>query len=165
MTTTPVTTCRRWSPVMLKNVAPTSGVPPRGFRNGRQPSPIMTIHSRRCSAASATMNTQMPSLREVAPNGDGSRTAVSSATDRQKGKEIEPEDGHEVPIQRRSFKRRARQHAGGEPALHKPEPAETPQHVQGVQHGKYVEECAARTRRQMEVLRGELAPRQSLTGE
>src|SRR5438876_985366 len=136
MTTTPVTTCRRWSPVMLKNVA-----------------------------ASATMNIQMPSLREVTPNGDGSRTAVSSATDRQQGKEIEPKHGHEMPVQRRRLERRARQHAGGEPALHKPEPAETPQHVQGVQHGKYVAECAARTRRQMEVLRGELAPRQPLTGE
>src|SRR5882762_9816733 len=239
-TITPTSTCRRWRPVTLKNVAPTRGVPPNGFRNGRHPSPSMDTHSRRWSAAnsvpsnivapsqrsaaafrpacaastaamtvrllvsnttvitmplaiegqnakgcvqsgfatrtypyanssaanvaaSATMNIQMPSLRDGTANGEGSCTAVSSATDRQQGKEIEPQHSHEMPVERRRLQRRPRQAAGCEPPLHKPQPAESAEDVQRMQHGEYVEECAAGTRRQMEVLRGELSPRQPLT--
>src|SRR5256885_1786446 len=109
-------------------------------------------------AASATMNIQMPSLRDATPNGDGSCMAVSSATQRQQREEIEPEDGHEVPIERRRLERRPRQDARCEPALHIAKAAETAEHMQRVQHGEHVEERAARTRRQKHVLHSELAP-------
>src|SRR6267378_6764843 len=103
-------------------------------------------------AESATMNIQMPSLRDVTPNGDGSLTAMSSATDRQQGKEIEPEDGHEVPIQRGRLERRRRQRASGQPAPYVHQSAEAAQHVQGVQNREHIEGRAARAALQEQLL-------------
>src|SRR5258706_13427146 len=104
-------------------------------------------------AASATMNIQMPSLREGTPNGDGSCAAVSSATDRQQGKQIEPEDGHEVPIERGRLERRRRKRPSGQPAPYVHQSAEAAQHVQGVQNREHIEERAARAARQEQLLR------------
>src|SRR5216117_557744 len=67
MTTTPVITCSRCSPVMPKNVAPNRTGPPMGFRNRRHPAPIMAIHSRRCRAANSAPRPMVtPSQRRLA---------------------------------------------------------------------------------------------------
>jgi hypothetical protein len=55
------------------------------------------------------MNIQIPSLREGTPNGDGSLPAAwaltaasaGSTTECEKREEIQPEDGHEVPVHTR----------------------------------------------------------------
>src|SRR2546422_10043142 len=94
------------------------------------------------------MNIQMPSLRDVTPNGDASPTTVSSATDRQEGEEIEPEDGHEVPVEGGRLERSHGQQPCHQPALYVDEPAHTAQHMRCVQHCEHVEERAARTCRQ-----------------
>src|SRR5882762_6304202 len=113
-------------------------------------------------AASATMNIQMPSLRDGTPNGEGSLATVSSATDRQECEQVDPEDGHEVPVERGGLEGCRCQYSAGQPALYIEQPAQTAEDVQRVQRGEQVQEGAARTAGDEQVLRGELAPGQDL---